>query len=80
MKMRPKVGDRVEFKCRGVRIGKVVAVAETGVHFLIEAPFISPIARKPFEVGVNNMNLRIAINKIIRILPNEDQPKDDEAK
>jgi hypothetical protein len=29
---------------------------------------------------VDNMNLRIAINKIIRILPNEDQPKDDEAK
>jgi len=80
MKMRPKIGDRVEFHCRGVRIGTVVAVAETGVHFLIETPFTSPIARKPFEVGVDNLNLRIAINKIIRILPNEDQPKNDEAK
>jgi len=39
MKERPKVGDRVEFKYRGIFTGKVVdVVEETGVHFLIETP------------------------------------------
>ena len=72
MKERPKVGDRVEFNCRGVRIGTVVAIAETGVHFLVETPFTSPIARRPLDIGSNQKNLRISIDNIIRILPKVD--------
>ncbi|GAH06851.1 unnamed protein product, partial [marine sediment metagenome] len=59
MKERPKVGDRVEFRLYGVaRIGTLVAVvAETGVHFLAEMS----TGRFKFK--------RIAVNDIIRILP-----------
>lgn len=60
MKERPKVGDRVEFRTYGMaRIGKVFAVAETGVHFLIEAPEFRGKYRK------------IGLDGIIRILPRE---------
>ncbi len=57
MKERPKVGDRVEFQYRGVKIGKVVAIAETDAHFLIKMP-----------TGKYRY-LRIGINDIIQILP-----------
>ena len=56
--MRPKVGDRVEFKAFGMaRTGTVTAVAETGVHFLIESPEL----RQKYK--------RTGINAIVRILP-----------
>ena len=58
MKERPKVGDRVEFKYRGVLTGKVHAVAETGVHFMIEMP------------KKHRLKYRlIGLSTIIRILP-----------
>lgn len=58
-KERPKTGDRVEFRCyRMTRIGIVIAVAETGVHFLIEAPIRSKMKRR-----------HIGLDSIIRILP-----------
>ena len=56
--MRPKVGDRVEFKAFGMaRIGTVTAVAETGVHFLIESPEL----RQKYK--------KTGISAIVRILP-----------
>ncbi len=72
VKERPKVGDRVEFRSQrareyGVRIGTVIAVAETGVHFRIETPFTT--ARKPWESECNQRQLRIPLSAIIRILP-----------
>jgi hypothetical protein len=66
MKERPKVGDRVEFWRRGVQIGTVVAVAETGAHFLIELPFTSRMERKPWDSECKQ--LRVGIDAIIRIL------------
>lgn len=61
MKEIPKVGDRVEFKYRGIFTGKVIAVVvETGVHFLIE----SPVGHKP-------PYRRVGLSKIIRILPGD---------
>jgi len=67
MKERPKVGDRVEFRSRGVRIGTVIAVAKTGVHFRIETPFTT--VRKPWDIGCKQRQLRISLGAIIRILP-----------
>jgi len=68
VKERPKVGDRVEFQARGVRIGTVVGiVTETGIHFLIETPFTAKMRRKPWESELKL--LRISIVAIIRILP-----------
>ena len=58
MKERPKVGDLVEFRYRGVRKGEVVAVAVTGAHFLIKTPAGSTYRQR--QVGINN---------IIQILP-----------
>ena len=58
MKERPKVGDRVEFRYRGVKIGTVAAVAETGVHFLIKMP-----------IRYRCRQRQIGINDIIQILP-----------
>ena len=59
-KVRPKVGDRVEFKFgRGALIGEIIAVAETGTHYLIKMPR-PKYARK-----------RIRRSRIIRILPPE---------
>jgi len=59
MKPRPKVGDRVEFRYRGLKIGTVIAVAVTGVHFLIR-----------YLLGRCRYTHRlIGINRIIRILP-----------
>ena len=77
MKERPKVGDRVEFWSGGVRIGTVVAVAETGVHFRIEVPFTSKMRRRPYDSEFKY--LRISINAITRILPEvtPGSPKDD---
>ena len=57
MKKRPKVGDRVEFKYRGEHTGKVHAVAETGVHFIIEMP-----------EGYMKKYRRISLHNIKRIL------------
>jgi len=58
VKERPKVGDRVEFRAYGhARTGKVIAVAETGAHFLIEASWFKYKYRKA------------GLNDIIRILP-----------
>ncbi len=58
--MRPKVGDRVEFRHRGVLTGKIHAVAETGVHFMIEMP------------NKNKLKYRlIGLSTIIRILPKQ---------
>lgn len=62
MKEKPKVGDIVEFKShRTSRIGKIIAVAVTGMHFLIEAP-----------IGHKYKNRRIGMGGIIRILPKDD--------
>ncbi|MCK4703199.1 hypothetical protein KAT55_07570 [Candidatus Bathyarchaeota archaeon] len=58
MKERPKVGDRVEFRYRGVKIGTVAALAETGVHFLIKMP-----------IGYRCRQRQIGIDAIIQILP-----------
>ena len=58
MKKKPKVGDRVEFRYRGVHRGKVVAVAVTGAHFLIKMP-----------IGSKYKQRQIGINDIIQILP-----------
>ena len=63
MRERPKVGDRVEFYSRGRRVGRVVGLAETGYHFLIEMPF--PLARD------GKAWRRIPLSAIIRILPGE---------
>ena len=62
MKPRPKVGDRVKFRYRGERTGTVLAIAMTGVHFLIE-----------WSSGkYKTIRRLIGINKIIRILPEID--------
>ena len=59
MKDRPKAGDLVEFRSqRSSRIGKVVAVAVTGMHFVIETP-----------IGYKHRNRKIGLDAIIRILP-----------
>ncbi len=61
MKERPKVGDRVEFRYRGLKIGEVVAVAVTGIHFLIR-----------YSVGgYKYVHRLIGINRIIKILPGQ---------
>ncbi len=61
MKERPKTGDRVEFLYRRLsRVGTIIAVAETGVHFVIKAS-----KTKSLKVR----HLRIPLSKIIRILP-----------
>ena len=61
MKERPKTGDRVEFFYRRLpRMGTVIAVAETGVHFVIK------ISKTKF---IKSKHLRIPLSKIIRILP-----------
>lgn len=62
MKPRPKVGDRVEFRYRGLKIGEIIAVAVTGVHFLIKYP----------SSKYKYTRRLIGINKIIRILPEVD--------
>ncbi|MBA7688484.1 hypothetical protein ES703_96966 [subsurface metagenome] len=63
MKMRPKVGDRVEFRSHGSsRIGKVVAIAETDAHFLIRMP-----------IRYKYKSIQIGIDSIIRILPRVDR-------
>ncbi len=61
MKERPKVGDRIEYESNGVRIGTVIAVAETGVHFTITTPN-----------GFKHKFRKIGLSAIIRILPEED--------
>jgi len=59
MKERPRIGDHVEFRCRkGVRIGRVIAVAVTGIHFRIEMP-----------IGYKYRHRMIGLDSIIRILP-----------
>lgn len=59
MKPRPKVGDHVKFQYRGERTGTVLAVAMTGVHFLIE-----------WSSGrYKTIRRLIGINRIIEILP-----------
>ncbi len=58
MKERPKVGDRIEYESNGVRIGTVIAVAETGVHFTITTPN-----------GFKHKFRKIGLSAIIRILP-----------
>lgn len=75
MKRRPKVGDRVEFtyRRRSKKRGKVIAIAETGVHYMVETP------RSPrrsgewsYEGAMYNpelTKLRVPLSKIIRILP-----------
>jgi len=62
MKPRPKVGDRVKFQYRGEKIGKVVAVAVTGVHFLTR--FSSSKYKYTHRL--------VGINAIIEILPEID--------
>lgn len=63
MKERPKVGDCVEFKYRGVFTGKVIeVVTETGVHFRIKMP-----------KGHIPRHRRVGLSKIIRILPRVDK-------
>jgi len=58
MKKRPKVGDHVEFRSNRIsRIGKVVAVAVTGMHFVIESP-----------IGHKYRNRKVGMGSIIRIL------------
>lgn len=59
MKERPKIGDRVKFRYRGLKTGKVIAVAVTGVHFLIEMS----------GYRYKHMRRLIGINAIIEILP-----------
>lgn len=59
MKTRPKIGDRVEFRYRGLKIGEVIAVAVTGIHFLIR------YSSKKYKY----VHRLIGINRIIRILP-----------
>lgn len=67
MKPRPKVGDRVEFRYSGKKIGTVVAVAVTGIHFLIR-----------YLVGRYKYTHRlIGINRIIKILPEAEGDKND---
>jgi len=58
MKERPKVGDCVEFRHRGVHRGEIVAVAVTGVHFSIKT-----------VVEGKYRYRRIGLDAIIRILP-----------
>ncbi len=61
MKERPKVGDHVEFKShRYSQIGKIIAVAVTGMHFLVESP-----------IGHKHRNRKIGLTGIIRILPGD---------
>lgn len=57
VKERPKVGDRVKFRASGAtRIGTVVSVAETSVHFLIRWDSESRLLKK-------------RLSDIVRILP-----------
>ena len=59
MKIRPQAGDRVEFRSNRVsRIGKIIAVAVTGMHFVVETP-----------IGHKHRNRKIGLDSIIRILP-----------
>jgi len=56
---RPRLGDRVEFLGRGVvRVGRVVAVAVTGVHFSVELE----------QPGRRTLR-KITLSSVIRILP-----------
>jgi len=60
LKERPKVGDRVKFRSHGhARTGKVLAVAVTDVHFLIEIE----------TPGFKYKYRKTRLNDIIRILP-----------
>lgn len=63
MKQRPKIGDWVEFRSYGHQIGKVTAIAITGVHFQISIP-----------VGKYKMR-RVGLSAIIRILSEEEIPE-----
>jgi len=61
MKARPKVGDQVEFKYYQLRrTGKIISVAETGVHFVIKTS-----KNKSLKVK----HVRIPLSRIIQILP-----------
>jgi hypothetical protein len=77
MKERPKVGDRVEFRCRSVRIGTVVAVAETDAHFLIETPFTGRMERKPYELKrvISTRPLSIPVTVPVPVLPVRDMAR-----
>jgi len=66
VKERPKVGDRVKFQYRGKKTGVVIAVAVTGVHFLIRYS----------SSRYKHMHKLIGINAIIRILPAEIESKE----
>ena len=60
-KERPKVGEYVEFRYRRLpRTGKIVTVAETGVHFVIKT-----LKTK----SMNSKHVLIPLSQIIRILP-----------
>ena len=68
MKERPKFGDRVEFKSHGLTLeGKVIAVAPTGVHFLIETPFTPKVSRKIWKY--RRRLIKVRLSGILRILP-----------
>jgi len=67
MKPRPKVGDRVEFRHYGLKTGEVIAVAETGVHFLVKYP----AGRYKYKRRL------VGISFIIRILPEAEGDKND---
>lgn len=66
-KQRPKIGDRVEFLYHGgVRIGRIIAMDEIGVHFLIE-----------FSTWRGYKQARIGLAAIVKILPKEEPKKED---
>ena len=61
MKERPKVGDQVEFRYYQLRRkGKIVTVAETGVHFVIKSSKTKSLKVK---------HIRVPLSRIIRIVP-----------
>jgi len=70
--IKPKKGDRVQFTYhRGQRIGNVIAVASTGVHYVIETPFQPKTKRNPTESLLNRKKrqLKIPLHKITKIIP-----------
>jgi len=69
---RPKLGDWVEFKYRTreyTRVGKIIAVASSGVHFTIETDHTIYRSRRDWDG--DRLILHVPLSKIKRIIPAE---------
>lgn len=68
---RPKLGDRIEFRRRGVlRVGTIVAVASPGVYFTVEMDHPKAGVRRVWDMG--KQQIRMGLSRIARIVPKEE--------